>query len=312
MDTLLHILQLAFFLGVLIKASDWFIESAELIGLTWGISPFIIGITIVALGTSLPELATSIASVLRDESSVVVGNVVGSNIVNISLVLGVTAVVAREIKTDYNVWHIDMPYLWGSALFFYLALQDLKFSIFEAFLFLMGIGIFLLYTLRSDQNTGSDDDLVKKANYRTYGLLLLSGVLVYIGADLTIDAIIKLSRQAGISPDIIAMGAVALGTSLPELVVSISAARKGKAAIAVGNVLGSNVFNTYVVMGIPALIGNLEIPASTLEIFVPIMLVLTILFGIIASNKIISRYEGGLLLLFYIFFMGTITQYSLQ
>ena len=113
MDLLYYTLLFVVSLAVLLKASDWFIDSAERIGLSLGISPFIIGVTIVAFGTSLPELAASIVAVLKDESELVISNVVGSNITNIALVLGLTAVVVKKIELDYNIWHIDMPYLWG-------------------------------------------------------------------------------------------------------------------------------------------------------------------------------------------------------
>ena len=142
-------------LVVLLKGSDWFVDSAEEIGLSMGISPFLIGVTIVAFGTSLPELAASIASVLADDSKIVVGNVVGSNITNIALVLGLTALVAKEIKLEYNIWHIDMPYLWGSAFFLWLALKDLHLSLGEAILFLGGIGIFLAYSFKQSDGNGT-------------------------------------------------------------------------------------------------------------------------------------------------------------
>ncbi|HKK80524.1 MAG TPA: hypothetical protein VJ933_12890, partial [Phaeodactylibacter sp.] len=151
MDTALYLGLFVLSLAVLLKASDWFIDSAERIGLSLGISPFIIGVTIVAFGTSLPELATSIASVFSGESEIVIGNVVGSNITNIALVLGLAAVVVKKIELEYNIWHIDMPYLWGSAFLLWLALRDLHFSLFEGILFTLGIIIFLAYSFQSQQ-----------------------------------------------------------------------------------------------------------------------------------------------------------------
>lgn len=286
-------------LAVLLKASDWFIDAAEEIGLSLGISPFIIGVTIIAFGTSLPELATSIASVFNGESKIVVSNVVGSNITNIALVLGLVAVIVKQIDLEYNIWHIDMPYLWGSAFLLWFTLRDLHFSIFEAILFLVGIVIFLAYSFKSH----SDDEVIKqKAGWKSYFFLALGGILVWLGADYTIEAIRNLSDIAGISPDIIALSAVALGTSLPEVIVSLNAARKGKTSIAVGNVLGSNIFNTYVVMSIPSFFGPLEIPPNVYEFYIPLMIAMTILFGIMANNKKITRWEGVVLLMFYVFF----------
>lgn len=301
MDVLIYLGLFVVSLTVLLKASDWFIDSAEEIGLSLGISPFIIGVTIVAFGTSLPELATSIASVLEGKSEIVVSTVVGSNITNIALVLGLVAVFVKRINLEYNIWHIDMPFLWGSAFLFWFFLRDYHFSIFEAVLSLIGIVIFLAYSFKS--NNEEVEIIRKKVTWRTYAVLIVGGVFVWLGADFTITAILKLSEIAGIEPELIALTGVALGTSLPEVIVSLSAARKGKTSIAVGNVLGSNIFNTYVVMAIPALIAPLEIPKGINEFILPLMITMTILFGIMANNKKITKWEGLLLLLFYVFFV---------
>jgi cation:H+ antiporter len=307
MDTALYLGLLVASLAVLLQASDWFIDSAERIGLYMEVSPFIIGVTIVAFGTSLPELATSIASVFSGESEIVVGNVVGSNITNIALVLGLTAIVAKKIKLEYNIWHIDMPYLWGSAFLLWLALRDLHFSLFEGILFLLGIVVFLVYSFGNQDEEEKLESMVKPG-WKTYTLLLLGGGLVYLGADYTIFAIKKLSVIAGINPEIIALSAVALGTSLPEVIVSLNAARRGKAAIAVGNVLGSNIFNTYIVMSIPSFLGPLTVPPNINELFLPLMVVMTILFGIMSNNRSITRWEGVVLLMFYAFFFAELIQ----
>lgn len=302
MDGLFYFALFVVSLAVLLKASDWFIDAAEEIGLSLGISPFIIGVTIVAFGTSLPELATSIASVLKNESELVVSTVIGSNITNIALVLGLVAVLVKQIELEYNIWHIDMPYLWGSAFLFWFILKDGHFSFFEAILSLLGIVIFLAYSFKSNED--SEKLPRTKTNWKPYFFLLLGGVLVYLGADYTIYAIKKLSTLAGIEPEVIGLSAVALGTSLPEVIVSLNAARKGKTSIAVGNVLGSNIFNTYVVMGVPALIGTLEIPPNISDLYLPLMIAMTLLFGIMANNKKITRWEGVVLLMFYAFFIG--------
>ncbi|TXB67560.1 calcium/sodium antiporter [Phaeodactylibacter luteus] len=287
-------------LTVLLKASDWFIDAAEQIGLSLGVSPFIIGVTIVAFGTSLPELATSIASVIGGESEIVVGNVVGSNITNIALVLGLAALVVNRIEMEYNIWHVDMPFLWGSAFLLWFTLRDFHFSIFESLLFLVGIVVFLAYSFKGEDAEEALDR--PTINWKVYAMLLLGGVLVYLGADYTIFAIRQLSAMAGINPEIIALSAVALGTSLPEVIVSLNAARRGKASIAVGNVLGSNIFNTYIVMSIPSFFGELTIPANINDVYLPLMIAMTVLFGIMSNNKKITRWEGVVLLMFYAFF----------
>ncbi len=301
MDILLNLLLLIVSIIVLLKASGWFIDSAEKIGKTFGISPFIIGVTIIAFGTSLPELATSIASVLSGTSEIVVGNVVGSNITNILLVLGLTAFIGKKITLDYNVMDIDMPLLLGSSFFLLYALNDNYISLFESILFLAGLVIFLANSFLGKESEKIDRPKTKP---RDYILLIIGGVLVSIGANYTIVAVENLSQFAGIEPDVIALTVISLGTSLPEIVVSISCIKKGKAAIAVGNVLGSNIFNTYAVMSIPSFFGTLTIPQETLDFSVPFMVMVTILFAIICLSGRISRWEGAMLIMFYVFFIG--------
>ena len=289
-------------LAVLLWASDLFIDSAEKIGLSLGISPFIIGVTIVAFGTSLPELATAIISVLEQESTLVVSTVIGSNVTNIALVLGLVAVVVKNIDLDYNIWYRDMAHLWGSAFLMFLILSDFQVTMIESFLLLAGIVIFLTHSFKSDDDNEKLEQT--QVSWLTYASLLVGGFLVYLGADYTVYAIKELSALANIDSKIIGLSAVALGTSLPEIIVSLNAARKGKTSMAVGNVLGSNIFNTYVVLGIPALIGPLEIPTDINSFYLPLMLIMTVLFGLMSNNKNFSRSEGLLLIVFYLFFLS--------
>jgi len=288
-------------LAVLLIASDKFIESAEKIGLSLGISSFVIGVTIVAFGTSLPELATSIAAIYSDSSEIVVGNVIGSNITNILLVLGVTAIVAKEINLNFDVMQTDMSFLMGSAFLLYFALQDGNFSIFEAALFLIVLSVFLFNSFTSERTDKSERPSVLPS---TYLMLLVGAIFVFFGAKYTIFAMEGISDILGISPDIIALTGVALGTSLPELIVSINASKKGKHAIAVGNVLGSNLFNTLGIMGVPRLFGDLKISYVIQEFTSPFMVGVTVLFFLVCLSKRLHRSEGYLLVLFYVYFIA--------
>ncbi len=297
---LMYILIFIVSLTTLLLASDRFVDSAEKIGLSLGISPFIIGVTIVAFGTSIPELATSIASVYSGTSEIVVGNVIGSNITNILLVLGATAIVGGCIDLDFDVMDTDMPLLFASAFFLMFVLRDFHVSGTECILFLIALAVFLINSFSGK----SEDGDRPKVKALTYLILVLAGVLVFIGAKYTIFAVEKISLEIGISPEIIALSVVALGTSLPEVIVSVIAAKKGKNGIAVGNVLGSNIFNTYAVMSIPGLMTNLKIPADVLQFSGPFMIVVMILFGMMCLSKRISRWEGVTLVLLYIFFIS--------
>ena len=184
----------------------------------------------------------------------------GSNITNIALVLGLTVVVVREIKLHDQIWHVDMPFLLSSAFLLWFLVRDGSVSIFEGLIFLGALVLFLVYSLRSDD--GEEIIYKKRVSWKSYIWMLIGGVLVWLGAEYTIVAIINLSEIMGIDSSIIALSMVALGTSLPEVIVSLGAAKKGKTSIAVGNVLGSNIFNTFAVMGIPAFFGKLNIPES--------------------------------------------------
>ncbi len=292
-------------LTVLLVASDWFVDGAEKIGLSLGISPFIIGVTIVAFGTSLPELASSIVSVNKGASEIVIGNVVGSNIANILLVLGCTAVFCKEIRMDFDVMDIDMPLLWGSAFLLYFAVYDGYFSLFEAVMFLGGIIAFLLNSISGERTQNLDRP---KSGYKDYLKLILGSALVYLGATYTIEGVVGISNDLQISPDLISLTVVALGTSLPELVVSITAGRKGKTGLAIGNVLGSNMFNTFGVMAIPRFFGELKIPSDILDFSIPFMIGVTILFGMISLSKRVSFWEGAMLVAFYVFYIGSLIQ----
>ncbi len=288
-------------LVVLLKASDWFIDSAEEIGLSLGISQYIVGVTIIAFGTSLPELATSVASVFQGESQIVMGNVVGSNITNIALVLGLVAIYTKEIKLETNIWKIDMPYLWFTAFFLWFIVRDQNVSYFEAGLLLLSLVVFLFYSLKSDNE--EQEEKHPKASTKSYLLMIFGALLVWLGAKYTVVAIQELSVIAGIGSGVIALSAVALGTSLPEVIVSLNAAKKGKTGIAIGNVLGSNIFNTLAVVGIPPFLGHVVVEPEILSFSLPLMIVMTMLFGVMCFSRSISRWEGFILVIFYIYFL---------
>lgn len=306
------LLYLGMFLGsliLLLKSSDWFVESAEKIGLSFGISPFIVGVTIVAFGTSLPELAASIASVFAGDSEIVIGSVVGSNIANILLILGITAVIAKEIRLDFNIIDVDIPFMVGTALYLWFACWDLKITWFETIIFLAFLILFLINSF--NRNEESDDSERPETDWKTYGMMVLGGVLIYLSANYTIQAIQKIAEIGGISPNIIALTLVSFGTSLPEVAVSVAAARKGKTSIAVGNVMGSNIFNIVAVMGISRLFGDLTIPANVLDFSLPFMFTVTLFYTLLGIGRNISRWEGIMLLLFYIYFVGQIYENAL-
>ncbi|MFW5885281.1 MAG: calcium/sodium antiporter [Patescibacteria group bacterium] len=300
-------------LAVLIKSSDYFTEKAELVGKFFKLPPFIIGVTIVALGTSLPEMVSSVMAVFSGASEIVVSNVIGSNITNIFLVLGLTAIICNGLKAYYNLIRVDLPLLIASSFFLAAAIWDGSFHWMEALLSLAGVGVYIIYTVNS-QEKNKESRAAKKAENKKSSednlklkdvlVLVISAFFIFLGAKYTIDSVIKLSEILQIGTEIIAISAVALGTSLPELTVSIKAATQGKAEIALGNILGSNIFNSFAVMGVAGLFGNLVIPSQILAFGLPMMLMATFLYFFKAQDREITKWEGSLLMIFYLFFIG--------
>ncbi len=302
-------------LYVLIKASDYFTDSAEKIGMFFGLSPFIVGVTIVAFGTSLPEVITSVVAVLKGSSEIVVGNVVGSNIANVFLVFGLTAIVAKRMTIKHDLIKVDLPFLIGSAFLLAVTIWDGAFNRFEALLCLAGLGVYLLYTTTTEEKHKDTllekelEEKKEKSPRKAWAVLVASAAFICLGANYTIESIIRLSALLDIGKEVIAVSAVAFGTSLPELFVTISAVKKGKPEIAVGNVLGSNIFNALAVMGIPALLGPLVIPHGIVVFGLPMMLIATFLFVFMTLDKEIAKWEGWLLLIFYTFFIGKLFKF---
>ncbi len=300
-NILLYLFLIIGSLGVLIKASDWFVFYAERIGRAWGIPSFIIGVTIIAFGTSLPELTSGIVAVVEGHSGIVLGSAIGSNITNILLVLGIVAVMAKNFTLNVRVLDLDIPLLIVAAILSWFALQDGEFSLTEAIIFLIALGSFIANTIANKPE--EEREIAPKVSWRSYVLLVLSGVLIFAGAKYTVFGIQELATLAGIKEEFIAITLVALGTSLPEVMVSISAVRQHKTDIAVGNIIGSNVFNTFGVIAIPSLFGKLEIPPSIMHFGLPFMVAVTLLFGFICVTNRISRWEGLMLLTLYAYFV---------
>jgi cation:H+ antiporter len=294
---------------VLLKASQYFTIAAEKIGRMLGVSHFVIGMTIVAVGTSLPELISSIIAVLEDSSEIVAGNVLGSNIANIFLILGIAAIVSQRFKITYNLLPVDLPILMTSAFFLAAAIWDGTFTFGEAILFVACFIIFLVYTAKDGKfNRKKPKKEAGKLPFEIKPVLMifLSGIFVYLGAKYTIESVIRISEFLHVGTEIIAISAVAVGTSLPELAVTISAVKRKNAEMVVGNILGSNVFNSFAVMGIPGLLTNLKVPESLTHFALPVMLAASILFLVVIVDKQVSKWEGWMFFIFYGFFLGKI------
>lgn len=292
-------------LFVLMKASDYFVESAECIGLSFKIPPVVVGATIIAVGTSLPELVSSVLSVYQNASEFVIGNVVGSNITNILLILGLSALLSKNFNVEYKNLRLDIVILLVSAVILAMAVSNRVFSLFEAIIFIALLVIYIVYLLNIKDPvavTPKNTDCVP-ATAKTYAILLVGAIFIFIGAKYTVEAVIRLSEILDIGKEVIAITAVALGTSLPEFLVSLSAIKKNQNDMVIGNIVGSNIFNTFAIMGIPAICGKLVIPESVVNIAIPVMLITTLLLAIFVVDRKLNRIEGVFMIIVYLMFV---------
>jgi len=288
-------------MAALVIASDKFIDSAEMAGIALGLPTFLVGVIIVGVGTSLPELVSSLFAVAKGSTSIVIGNVLGSNITNIFLVLGIAAIMSKKLTITHDILNVDLPFIFGSAFLIYLFMSDGAVTMAEALFCLVALLIYLVQSL-----SGDDQDLPDKVKMTPLGILTLivSPVVIFFGAQYTVESVIHIATIAKVPEEVIALSAVALGTSLPEVMVTIAAARKNNAEMAVGNVIGSNIFNTLAVIGIPGLITTLKVSDSILDFSLPMFMGTTVLFILLTVDKKVNRGEGAFLVALYGFFIG--------
>ncbi len=303
-------------LFVLVKSADFFIDASEKVGLILGISPFFIGVTIVALGTSLPELITSVIAVLGDASEIVAGNVVGSNIANILLVVGITAIAVKSVKIDRDILHLDLPLLAASTIALVAMIAwDGIINIFEGLIALVLYVVYIIYLYKSRHDTMSEEISKKfeeakaklthkKINIKLILTIILSILFLFLGAKYTVVSVLALSTILGITTSAIALSAIAIGTSLPELAVTIRAASNGNGDLAIGNVFGSNLFNASLVVGISSFFGPLQVGAEVMFIAVPFLLGATFLYIFSGMSHKIYNYEGAMFVLIYVMFLA--------
>lgn len=313
---------------LVVKGADWFIENSEKVALALGISPFIIGVTLVAIGTSFPELASSLAAVLKGATEMVTANVVGSNIANILLIVGLSAVVARKLAVKRSLIDIDLPLLASTTVLFGFVFWDGKIVWQESLLLIAGFIVYLFYTIQQREEEGlamptfeemvpgeiyevlpsrverrKTKEVPEKIGAKTLFFLILGLFFLILGANYLVDSVLELSKILNISVAIITILGVAVGTSLPELAVSVRAAWQKKYEISLGNIFGSNVFNVLVVTGLPGLIKPLLIDSLTFKIGFPFMAIATLLLVISGITRRVSIWEGSMFLLIYILFV---------
>ncbi len=258
MSIVIQFLLLAVGFVLLTKGADWFVDGAASIADRLGIPQLVIGLTIVAMGTSLPEAAVSIAAATKGSAEITIGNVVGSNILNVLLILGITSVI-RAIPVQKSTVRIEIPFTIGvTGLLALLGLTDGYVSRFDGAILWAFMILYLFYLLRMAKHGNSQDEeedgSKKKPIWLLFLMVIVGGGMIVFGSDVTVDAATIIAKHIGMSERFIGLTIVAFGTSLPELVTSVTAALKGKSDIAMGNIVGSNIFNILFVVGTAALI----------------------------------------------------------
>lgn len=298
----------------LIKGADFLVEGASSIARKWGVSPLVIGLTVVAFGTSMPELMVSLLSSINGSSDLAIGNVVGSNIANTLLILGVAAVIFPLKVTSGTVWK-EIPLSLLAVLVLAVLANDAlidgasssALTRIDGLAFLSFFLIFLYYTFGISKIKDSDeeDGIPTHKIYVALGMVLLGLTGLMIGGNWVVTSSSEIAKTLGLSEKLIGLTIVAIGTSLPELFTSAIAAYKHRADIAIGNVVGSNIFNVFFVLGTSSSIHSISYaPALNFDLMVAgIATAILFLFMFIGKSHSLDRWQGAIFILLYIAYL---------
>jgi len=307
MEIILSAVLLLIGLVMLCFGGNWLVSGGVSIAKKFRISNLVIGMTIVAYGTSTPELAASIAAA-GDHSAIILGNIVGSNIANVGMVIGVAAILV-PLAVQKSVLRKEIPIMLGVSALLVLLSIDGEISQYDGIILLIGLGLFAVYTFRSalkQREKNADDSNSTKNNVylKSIGLIGIGIIVLYIGAILTVDNAVVIATELGLSEKIIGLTVIAIGTSLPELITSIIAIRKGHSDIGIGNIIGSNIYNILMIMGVGAALGGVLITADVyVDYAIMIIFSISLLIGL--KTKIINRTMGVILATGYVLYLVT-------
>lgn len=304
MTVVIQLALLAVGFVLLVKGADWFVEGASGVAEKFGIPQLVIGLTIVAMGTSLPEAAVSVSAALKGSAEITIGNIVGSNILNVLLILGVTSVIT-PIAVQRSTVRYELPFvILVSAVLMGLGYTDHVVGRMDGVILWALMFCYLGYLFHmgkkgaavAEESDGTDKPAPV---WKLPLLILVGGVMIVVGSDVAVDAATELARIFGMSERLIGLTIVAFGTSLPELVTSATAAIKGKADIAVGNIVGSNIFNILFVVGTSALITPVAYAENFFVDSIVCIAAVILLWLLVVRNKRLGRAGGALMLVCY-------------
>ena len=312
---IINILILFAGLVVLILGGDFLIKGSSSIALKMKLSPLVVGLTIVAFGTSAPELLISVKAALNNSPDLAMGNVIGSNICNLALVLGLTAIISPIYVKRNTIW-IDWPMTMGSSLLLYILVREGFINSYEGLIFILILVLYLFFVIRkSRKDINVARELQQEFNLpkssstylKDFTYIAIGSIGLFFGAELFVGSAQDLARNLGIEERIIGITVVALGTSLPELVTATVASFKKETDLALGNLMGSNIFNILSILGITSIIKEIEVSDVILNTDIIWMLGITlIILPMMLSKRQIGRVEGAILLFIYIYYTYTV------
>ena len=295
---------------LLVIGGEFIVRSSVALSLKFNISKLVIGMTVVAFATSLPELIVSINAALSNSPAIAINNVIGSNIANIALVLSIISILSF-IKVDKNFYRQDWPIMFGfSILLTVFCITDMVLNQFEGAILVVSLLFFIYFSLKKSNNKSNiddiDDKLVSTSNTKIIIWLLISSVSLYFGAEFLVNGAVNFAKQINISEAVISVSIVAIGTSIPELAASLIAIAKKEKGISVGNLIGSNIFNIGSVLGITAIIKPIQIAQEIIERDIIWMLFFTLFLlfmAILPKRDNLGKLKGFIILLLYFTFI---------
>ncbi len=317
MEIILQIILLVVGFVCLIKGADWLIDGASSIASHFKVSKLLIGLTIVAFGTSVPELAVSFSSIFNNSTDILLGNVIGSNIINVLLLVGIAAVIHPiRVKKDTVSKELPLLLLISTALIVLVLDVNLSeavsnvFSRGDAVMCLLLFGIFLYYIISLARKNKKEAKKIEKPKWKlgkSFLFIIVGLAGVVIGSELVVNSASTIASAIGISERIISLSIVALGTSLPELITTVTAAKKNESDLLIGNIVGSNIFNICFVLALPVALSG-SISPSNFEVIDLIMLIASSLIICVLAkrNRNITRLEGAIMLAIFLIYYGYI------
>ncbi|MBR2404209.1 MAG: calcium/sodium antiporter [Clostridia bacterium] len=299
MEFLFQVVLLVLGFVLLVKGADFFVDGSASIAAKFGIPQLIIGLTVVAMGTSAPEAAVSISAAFAGNADITIGNILGSNLLNILIILGLSSLIAVLRVGKSTVW-IDIPIVLGASVILLLLGLDGVISTFDAAIIFVCFIAFLAYMIISAKKSNEAGDDIKLMSVPKSLLFAVAGLAMIIaGSQFTVNSATYIAKAMGVSERFIGLTVVALGTSLPELFTSVMASRKGNADIAIGNVVGSNIFNILFIVGLSGLIIPVPFPrAFVFDALVSIAAVV-LLFALCVRKKQLGKTAGIIMLIGY-------------